>query len=243
GAPPRMFPIVTGTRLWARNPVHVRWESPVTGCAAATKAASLFADERVALLRRVDETCGRERAGEVPRVDDRPVPQQPHRRDAATSPSHHDQVVAGEELGACDDDEDQPEREGDAPDQSDGDRTMATGQGASCTQCRLTPATWARRASAVAVSCRSCASARRPRPSSSLGRMPPAASSARCAASSERCQQATSASRSSGRYGGAARERRRDDFLSARDARRAETAVAAVTIAYPPWSRLACSSI
>ena len=68
-----MFPIVTGTRLWARNPVHVRWESPVTGCAAATKAASLFADERVALLRRVDETCGRDRAGEVPRVDDRPV--------------------------------------------------------------------------------------------------------------------------------------------------------------------------
>jgi len=37
-----MFPIVTGTRLWARNPVHVRWESPVTGCAAAMKAASLF---------------------------------------------------------------------------------------------------------------------------------------------------------------------------------------------------------
>src|SRR3990172_2025080 len=42
----------------------------------------------------------RPRPDEVPREDERPVPEQARGRDAAARPRHHDQVVAGEELRA-----------------------------------------------------------------------------------------------------------------------------------------------
>ncbi len=63
------------------------------------------------LLRRKEQDRGRERADEVADPDDRPVPEQSRRGDAAARPGHDDQVVPREELGARDDDEDQAERE------------------------------------------------------------------------------------------------------------------------------------
>ena len=55
-----------------------------------------------------------ERAGEVGDVDQRPVAQQLRGRDPALRPGHHDQVVAGEQLGPADHHQHQAEREGDA---------------------------------------------------------------------------------------------------------------------------------
>jgi hypothetical protein len=81
----------------------------------------LLADGAVAervLPPHVHERSGRDRADEVPRVDDRPAAEQPSRRDAPARPGHDDEVVAGEELGARHDDEDEPEGERDSSEQA-----------------------------------------------------------------------------------------------------------------------------
>ena len=53
-----------------------------------------------------------DRADGVGEVDDQPVAQHLGRGDAPVGPGHDQEVVAGEELGPRDDDQDQPEREG-----------------------------------------------------------------------------------------------------------------------------------
>jgi hypothetical protein len=55
----------------------------------------------------------RQRADEVANVDDQPRAEQPYRRDLPARDRHHHQVVAGEQFGACDHDEDQAKRERD----------------------------------------------------------------------------------------------------------------------------------
>jgi hypothetical protein len=53
-------------------------------------------------------------AGEIGQADHRPVAQKFRRRDLAVRPGHCQQVVAGEELGAGDDDQDQPQGKDDS---------------------------------------------------------------------------------------------------------------------------------
>ena len=70
---------------------------------------------------------GRQSAGEVPEVDDRPVASDLARPHPPARPCHHDEVVAGEELGAGDDDEDQAEREREpAEEAQDSERDVGT---------------------------------------------------------------------------------------------------------------------
>jgi hypothetical protein len=57
---------------------------------------------------------GQQRADEVAHIDDSPVAPHPEGADFAGGPCHHDQVVAGEQLGARHDNQDQAEAEGKA---------------------------------------------------------------------------------------------------------------------------------
>ena len=73
---------------------------------------------------------GRQRADEVPEVHDRPVARDLHRPHSPAGPRHHDQVVAGEELGAGDDDEDQAEREREPTEEAhDAERDVGAARG------------------------------------------------------------------------------------------------------------------
>jgi len=77
-----------------------------------------------------DNRCGHRGADEVAGIDEDPVPQQSHRRDLAAGPSHDDEGVAGEQLGAADDHEDEPQAEGHPSEQPDHAKWKAPAPGA-----------------------------------------------------------------------------------------------------------------
>ena len=85
---------------------------------------------QLVLAGQVHEDGRRERPGEVPDVDEHPDRQHSRGRDAACGPRHDEQVVAGEELRARNDDQDQPEGEGQAREQArDAERQLPGARG------------------------------------------------------------------------------------------------------------------
>src|SRR6266571_1199689 len=76
-----------------------------------------------------DEDGCAESSGEVPEVHDAPVPEEHQGAHAPARPGHDDEVVPGEELGAGDDDEDQPEGERESHEEA-GDAVRHAGRAA-----------------------------------------------------------------------------------------------------------------